>query len=110
MKRVILESPFSAKSGRRNVYLNIEYARACVRDSVLRGEAPLASHLLFTQPGILDDTVPEERSLGMAAGFSWLPVAESVVAYIDHGISQGMTDGLRKAEEQGLEIEYRRIL
>lgn len=68
MKRVIIESPFSARSGLKDVNLNVEYARACVRDSVLRGEAPIASHLLFTQPGILDDAKPEERQLGIDAG------------------------------------------
>lgn len=52
MRRVILESPFAG-----HVESNIEYARACIRDSLLRGEAPLASHLLYTQPGILDGSL-----------------------------------------------------
>ena len=47
---VIIESPFAG-----DVDKNIEYARKCVRDSLNRGEAPSASHLLYTQPGILDD-------------------------------------------------------
>ena len=37
----------------------MEYARACLRDSLLRGEAPIASHLLYTQPvASLDDSDP----------------------------------------------------
>lgn len=46
MRRVIVESPYAGE-----VEANVTYARACVRDCVLRGEAPIASHLLFTQPG-----------------------------------------------------------
>jgi len=34
---------------------NIEFARKCMRDCLLRGEFPFASHLLYTQPGITDD-------------------------------------------------------
>lgn len=56
MKLVIIESPFAG-----NVRENILYARMAVRDSLLRGEAPIASHLLYTQEGILNDDIKEER-------------------------------------------------
>ena len=53
--------------------------------------APLiASHLLYTQPGILDDTIPDEREVGIAAGLEWAHVAEAMVIYTDRGISPGM--------------------
>lgn len=54
MIKVILESPYAGEIDR-----NIRYARACVRDSLLRGESPIASHLLYTQSGILDDDIEE---------------------------------------------------
>lgn len=54
---VLLESPYAG-----NVELNVTYARACMRDCLKRGEAPFASHLLYTQPGVLDDLVPNERA------------------------------------------------
>lgn len=38
-------------------------------DALDRGEAPYASHLLYTQ--MLDDTIPAERELGIKAGFAW---------------------------------------
>jgi hypothetical protein len=60
MKLVILESPYAG-----DVAANTAYARACVRDSLSRGEAPLASHLLYTQPGILRYDVPDERQRGI---------------------------------------------
>lgn len=89
MKRVIIESPYAG-----DVEANVEYARRCVRDSVLRGEAPIASHLLFTQPGILRDDVEEERALGIAAGLAWRDVADYSVFYTDRGWSRGMLAAL----------------
>ena len=104
MKRVILESPYAG-----DIEANIAYGRRCVRDSVLRGEAPIASHLLYTQPGILDDSKPDERQLGIDAGLSWRCVAEATVVYEDLGITRGMYYGISAAKEAGLPVEYRKI-
>lgn len=105
---MIVESPFAADSA-SGVEANIEYARRCVRDSLGRGEAPIASHLLYTQPGILDDDVPEERQLGIDAGLAWRAVAEASVVYTDRGISRGMGYGIKAAEKAGLPVEFRSI-
>jgi hypothetical protein len=59
-----------------------------LRDSLLRGEAPIASHLLYTQPGVLRDNVAGEREQGIAAGLALGPVAEATVVYFDKGISR----------------------
>jgi hypothetical protein len=104
MKRVIVESPYAG-----DIEANMAYARACVRDCVLRGEAPIASHVLFTQPGILHDDVAHERRLGISAGHAWIEVADAVVVYIDHGISPGMQEGMRAAERAGIPIEKRTL-
>lgn len=104
MRRVILESPFAG-----DVAGNVEYARACVRDSLLRGEAPLASHLLYTQPGILNDDDRAERAHGINAGHAWLHLADAVVVYTDRGISDGMRAGIRLAELHGKPVETRSI-
>ena len=104
MRRIILESPYAG-----DVVRNLDYARKCVRDSVLRGEAPIASHLLFTQPGILDDSVPEERELGITAGLAWVPFADAMVLYCDLGMSPGMTEAMKYAQRHGLPTEVRCI-
>ena len=105
---VILESPLAAPTlGEREC--NKIYARACMRDALLRGEAPFASHLLYDQPGILDDTNPQERELGMAAGFVWGRYADHVVVYTDLGISQGMQRGIEMANARGTPIVYREL-
>ena len=102
MRRVILESPYAG-----DVEFNVTYARACVRDCLLRGESPLASHLLYTQPGVLADDDPAERAHGIAAGLAWLTVAEASVVYIDHGISPGMSYGIEAAAKAGIPVEFR---
>jgi hypothetical protein len=102
--RVILESPYA---GREELYTG--YGRRCLKHSLGMGEAPLAMHLLYTQPGILRDHEPSERKRGMDAGREWVAVAEKVVVYIDHGISKGMEAGIQSGHEAGLEIEFRNI-
>jgi hypothetical protein len=103
-RRVILESPYAG-----DIEANVEYARCCVRDSLARGEAPIASHLLYTQPRVLRDEVPEERQWGIDAGLSWAAVADATVVYIDRGISKGMEYGIAAAKNAGLPIEIRTI-
>ena len=105
MKKVILESPYAG-----NIEENIAYARLCVRDSLLKGEAPIASHLLYTQQSILNDAIDIERQQGIDAGLAWLKVADLHVAYIDKGISNGMKYGINAANKAGLITEYRKIL
>ena len=105
---VILESPFAGLTP-ADVQRNILYARRCVRDSLFRGEAPLASHLLYTQEGILDDNVPEQRVAGIAAGHAWYCDADAAVVYCDHGISPGMEHGIERAKTYGIPVEQRYI-
>ena len=102
MIRVVVESPFAG-----DVERNMEYAKEAVLDCLRRGEAPYASHLFFTQ--VLDDLKPEERQLGIEAGFEWGKAAEKTVVYEDYGISSGMKLGIEAAEKAGRRIEYRRI-
>ncbi|WP_156947332.1 hypothetical protein [Bradyrhizobium sp. WSM3983] len=103
MPLVVLESPYAGQIGR-----NIEYARACVRSCVAdRQEAPIASHLLFTQPGIFDDNDPVQRAQGINAARAWLRKADRMVVYQDLGISPGMEAAIRAAEFMGIPIDRR---
>lgn len=99
--RVIIESPFAGG------FANIKYARRCVRDSIERGESPYASHLLYTQKGLLNDAVAEERKRGIAAADSWLEVADYVAVYCDNGITPGMVIGIVKAAKLGKPFHLR---
>ena len=80
-----------------------------MRDCLQRGEAPYASHALYTQEGVLRDDVPEERELGITAGFVWREVTEKTVVYTDLGFSRGMKYGISHAEEIQHVIEYRQL-
>lgn len=105
---VILESPYAASTSDETA-ANVAYARACVRDSLMRREAPMASHLLYAQDGILDDKSLFERALGIAAGLAWGHAASFTAVYIDRGISPGMTQGIERAMKEGRAIQYRRL-
>lgn len=102
---VIVESPFMGDIPR-----NVHFARLCVRDSLMRGEAPFASHLLYTQPGILRDEVHEERELGMNTGWNVTARADFIAIYVDLGWSSGMKRGKEAAEKLGIPYEERQLM
>ena len=101
---VVLESPFSG-----DIERNTAYARAAMADCLRRGEYPLASHLLYTQPGILNDDDPNERKTGIEAGLAWGAFASKTVAYVDYGITKGMALGIDAAVAVGRRLEYRTL-
>lgn len=106
MKRpiVIIESPFAGDVKRSRTYL-----AAALRDCLKRGEAPFASHGLYTLPGVLDDSNADERALGIQSGFTFHAVAERVAVYEDLGVSNGMHQGIANAERLGLPVERRTL-
>jgi hypothetical protein len=103
MPRVIVESPFAGG------FTNVRYARECLRDCLYKGESPFASHLLYTQKGLLDDHIPEERAKGIQAADSWLEVADYVCIYMDLGVTPGMVLGIVRASRLGKAIRLRWI-
>lgn len=103
-RRVIVESPYAG-----DVEQNVAYARRCLRDCFLRGEAPFASHLLYTQPGVLSDADPAERAMGIEAGLLWGEFADATVVYMDRGLSPGMMKGVDAARSVGRPVEYRSL-
>lgn len=108
MNRVVIESPF-----RSNDILiaarNLNYARRCILDSLMRGEAPFASHLLYTQSGVLDDRIPTQRRMGILAGLEWGKQAHLVAVYTDLGITDGMRTGIETYRHASIPIEFRTI-
>lgn len=90
----IIESPFAGSTPdehQRNIY----FARLCLKDSLLRGEAPFASHLLY--PQVLEDFAPEERALGIRCNIEWALKARNIAVYTTLGISPGMREGIEGA-------------
>lgn len=101
-KRVTVESPYAG-----DVERNVAYLKRCLLDSVSRGEAPLASHLLYTQ--FLDDLVPDERAAGIDCGLTWAVQAEAMAFYLDYGTSVGMEKAWNFAIDHGIHVDTRRI-
>lgn len=102
MIRVVIESPFAG-----DVQNNVAYAQAALFDSLSRGEAPIASHLLHTQ--VLDDLSFEQRHTGIEAGLAWIPVANLVAFYVDRGWSGGMIAAQNYALSLGIPVVTRNI-
>lgn len=102
MKRVIIESPWRGNVERHRAYL-IE----CIRDSVLRGESPYASHMMLTEA--LDDNDPASRSLGMICGYAWWKAASFIAIYTDLGWSEGMRIAKIRGQGHGMKIKERRL-
>lgn len=106
--RVLIESPISIGSSTGAKY-NELYGREALRDSLMRGEAPMASHMLYTQTYVLDESNADERAVAEAAGASWLPLAEAVVVYSDRGTTPAMQSGIDRAKALGIPVEYRSL-
>lgn len=92
---------------RRNTY----YARAAMLECLQRGEAPFASHLLYTQ--VLDDDHQEERKLGMCAG---LEITRSLLGgtcehafYVDLGMSSGMKAAFEAFKDKRATVSMRSL-
>jgi len=101
LKLVALESPYAARAP-LTVEDHVAYARFAMGDCLARGEAPIASHLLY--PQVLDDLRPEGRALGIEAGLAWSVKADLAVFYCDLGVSGGMS--IARQRYQDLAIPF----
>jgi hypothetical protein len=105
-KPVVIESPLAGDVAR-----HLRYLDACILDCIRRGETPYASHKML--PGALNDLSPDEREIGIKAGFVMAEalhmVGASRAVYRDEGVSDGMRDGMAHAAEIGQRVEHRRV-
>ncbi len=98
---IIVESPFAADNEKvSKIYA--AYLDACLKDCLLNGHSPFAAHGLYTRPGVLDDNDPEQRALGINAGFYWREVANYTIFFTDFGWSKGMIAAKNHCERLSL--------
>lgn len=102
MKLVIIESPYFGDTRQNELYGNY-----CMLDSLARGEAPFASHLLYTR--MLDDNEQDQRVLGIACGLAWAERADLRVFYIDLGFTPGMEAALADYKKAKAPYEFRHL-
>lgn len=100
--RTIIESPYAG-----NIERNMAFLRAAMRECLLKGEAPYASHAIYTQPGVLRDEDPAERKHGIDAGLAWSEAGQKIVVYTNFGISRGMEYGIKRHQDAGKIVEMR---
>ena len=107
---VAIESPFAARAG-RSVEDHRLYLRHCMLDCLSRGEAPYASHNMYTLEGggPLDDEDPLQRALGIKAGLLWSSQSFRVACYVDFEMSGGMKAARDHWVEIGMPVEYRTL-
>jgi hypothetical protein len=100
VRLVLVESPYTSPKGRLEC---VRYALWCMYDSLSRGEAPMASHLLYTQ------ALPEDqagRAMGLECRDAWSRQTTLVAQYTDLGLTPGMVrdvDSTNKVEQRKLE-------
>lgn len=98
----VVESPFAGDTERNRAYA----LRACT-DCLDRHEVPYASHCFF--PQFLNEDVPEEREMGITAGYAMWWHAAKIAFYVDLGWSPGMQRALCRAKTKFFAIEYRSL-
>lgn len=103
---VVIESPYAGED-RLARARNELYAQEALRDSLHRGEAPFASHLLY--PQVLDDTVDAERYQGIQGQLAHIDAAGFIAVYVDRGISAGMAEAIVYSLKHGYEIQLRAL-
>ena len=103
---VIIESPFRGEDFQRAAYKR--YAHQCIADCISRGEAPFASHMLYTEA--LDDNDENQRKAGIRLGSEVGRRMDMTVVYADLGISEGMQRGIDAAKRAGRPVVYRSIV
>lgn len=83
---------------------NKEYARKLTRAALDNGFIPVTVHLYLTE--VTDDTNPEERVRGMAAGMKILENCKYILVGDRYGISEGMKAELTFAAVKGKIMLY----
>lgn len=83
---------------------NKEYARKLTRAALDNGFIPVTVHLYLTEA--TDDTNPEERARGMAAGMKILENCKYILVGDRYGISEGMKAELTFAAVKGKIMLY----
>lgn len=89
---------------RGNTKRNKEYARKLTRAALDNGFIPVTVHLYLTEA--TDDTNPEERVRGMAAGMKILENCKYILIGDRYGISEGMKAEMTFAAVKGKIMLY----
>lgn len=105
-KLVVVECPWNPENP-ANVLKQERYSNYCILDSLRHGEAPYFGYQQFNL--ILNARISYERDISYLSHASWIPVADLLAVYIDHGITPSMQMSINVARVHNTKIEYRII-
>lgn len=84
----------------KNVAAAVDYCKYVINQDMI----PVASHLLY--PQMLDDSIPEERELGLMFGLSLLAICDEVWCFGDVSSSAGVQQEIVEAKKLGKKVRY----
>jgi hypothetical protein len=88
---------------RGDIEINVRRAHGYCRFFIQRGALPLAPHAIYT--AFLDDTIPQERQLGMALGLELLKRSDEIWVF-GKRISEGMCAEIEVATARNIPVQY----
>ena len=98
MKRIFICSPYAG-----DVETNVAVAQVLCRMVMEAGHAPFAPHLLY--PGIVYDSIPQERKMGIKCGLEFMKFCDEVWALlIRPSFSSGMAEEIDAARKLNILI------
>lgn len=103
---VVIECPWNPEDTSAANNQN-RYADYCVQDSLRNGESPYLGYPQLNK--ILNSRISYERDIAFLSHVSWIPVADALAVYIDHGITPSMQMSINVARVKHKRIEYRTI-
>ena len=74
----------------------LEYTKSIAKEIVLAGHDVIVPHLYYTR--FLDDSIDEERNLGIQSAINLLHVCDMIVVNTQYGISNGMKHEIAEAD------------
>lgn len=101
MKPVIVESPYAANE-KHSVKDHELYLRECLRWCLDNRYTPYASHRMLTD--VLNDSVEQERELGITAGLAMASAINTVFVFVDYGLSDGMERAIDHHAQNGVKV------
>lgn len=97
MKKAFICSPY-----RGNEKSNVEQAYKYCKQTLDAGFIPIAPHTIF--PNFMDDSVKEERELGIEMGLDLMKLCSEV--WVFGTPTEGMKLEIAKAEELGITLKF----
>ncbi len=85
-----------------DIHTNVRNAIKYCRYVIDKDCMPIASHLLY--PQILDDSVPEQRDLGLMFGLALLATCQEIWCFGE--ISKGMQQEINEAKRLHIPVKY----